>query len=131
VTLFLAGFRHPHTPMWHFGDSVHEMFCFTKSITFKRVFCVKNWPINDMLHSGYCSIQLFWIVNPIHIQLSITNMWLAIQIQIWFCKWIDNPIQIQSQSNYFWKKIWDSKYKINMDTGIDIKICEICKLWHV
>ncbi len=32
---------------------------------------------------------------------SITNMWLTIQIQIHFSKWIDNPIQIQSQSKTF------------------------------
>ncbi len=39
---------------------------------------------------------------------SITNMWLTIQIQI--SKWIENPIQIQSQSNYIWKKICDNKF---------------------
>ncbi len=43
---------------------------------------------------------------------SSTNMRLTIQIRIQFSRRIDNPIQIQSQSNYFWKKIWDSKYKM-------------------
>ncbi len=31
---------------------------------------------------------------------SITHMWLKIQIWIQFSKWLDNPIQ--TQSNYFW-----------------------------
>ncbi len=35
---------------------------------------------------------------------SNTKMWFKIQIQIHFPKWIDNPIQIQSQSNYLRKK---------------------------
>jgi len=34
---------------------------------------------------------------------SNTKMWFKIQIQIHFLKWIDNPIQIQSQSNYLRK----------------------------
>jgi hypothetical protein len=37
---------------------------------------------------------------------SITKIWLTIQIQMQFSKWIDNPIQIQSQSNNFWKILW-------------------------
>jgi len=35
--------------------------------------------IGFQTYPGYCSIQLFWIVNPI-------------QIEIVFSKWIDNPI---------------------------------------
>ncbi len=34
---------------------------------------------------------------------SNTKIWLKIQIQIHFLKWIDNPIQIQSQSSYLIK----------------------------
>ncbi len=47
--------------------------------------------IFDLLYlwAGYCSIQFFWIDSPIQIHHKYV---------------IDNPIQIQSQSNYFWKK---------------------------
>jgi hypothetical protein len=40
---------------------------------------------------------------------SITNVGLTIRIQ--FSKWIDNPIQIQSQSKYFWKKVRSTNMK--------------------
>ena len=36
---------------------------------------------------------------PIQLQ-SFAKLWLTFQIQIWFLKRIDNPMQIQSQSNF-------------------------------
>jgi hypothetical protein len=42
-------------------------------------------------------------VNPI--QIHNKNVILTILFHIHFSKWIDNPIQIQSQSNYFGKDL--------------------------
>jgi len=76
--------------------------------------------------AGYCSIRFFGL----SIQSKfITNMWLGIQIQIY--KWIDNAIQIHSQSNYFWQNILGNKYytvKFN-DKNIECPIYMFGNIW--
>jgi len=72
---------------------------------------LKRVSISDLKHNTNAYDQAFAQSDYFGLSIqskSITNMWLIIQIQ--FSKWIDDLIQIQSQSNNFWKKMRDSKY---------------------
>ncbi len=46
-----------------------------------------------------------------YVQANVQFNYFGLIIQIRYSKWID-PIQTQLQSNYFWKKTWDNKYKM-------------------
>ncbi len=48
-------------------------------------------------------------------------MWFKIQIQIYFLEWIDNPIQIQSQSNYLRKNERQQTLKVFCINDLDIE----------
>ncbi len=57
------------------------------------------------------------------------NMWLTIQIQ--FSNWIANPIQIQSQSNNFWKKDMHTGTQLTPSSNSQLKkwrLCLVCLL---
>ncbi len=52
---------------------------------------------------------------------SNTKMQFKIQIQIHFLKWIDNPIQIQSQSNYLRKNEMQQALKVFCINVLDME----------